>query len=156
APSEEEIVEAIKAVLVEAHQVGVTSVVDMDGSAAATRRRLLRLYQQLARAGQLTLRIDLRWPLADWKSLANLGTEANFGEEWVKMGGVRGFVGASFGPSRAKLFEPYRNEPGSTGVFVTPLDRLREYIREADRAGLSIAVHAIGDRANAELLDIFA
>src|SRR5262249_13823806 len=67
APSEEEIVEAIKAVLVEAHQVGVTSVVDMDGSAAATRRRLLRLYQQLARAGQLTLRIDLRWPLADWK-----------------------------------------------------------------------------------------
>jgi predicted amidohydrolase YtcJ len=54
------------------------------------------------------------------------------------------------------MFEPYRNEPGSTGVFVTPLDRLREYIEEADRAGLSVAVHAIGDRANAELLDIFA
>src|SRR5207245_457267 len=46
--------------------------------------------------------------------------------------------------------------PGSTGVFVTPLDKLREYILEADKAGLSVAVHAIGDRANAELLSIFA
>src|SRR5262249_27178828 len=56
----------------------------------------------------------------------------------------------------AKMYEPYLNEPGSTGVFVTPLDRLREYIAGADRAGISVAVHAIGDRANAELLDIFA
>ncbi len=54
------------------------------------------------------------------------------------------------------MFEPYLNEPGSTGVFVTPLDRLRELIRQADAAGLSVAVHAIGDRANAELLDIYA
>src|SRR5207244_8286599 len=53
-------------------------------------------------------------------------------------------------------FDSYINEPGSTGVYVTPLDRLREYILGADRAGLSVAVHAIGDRANAELLDIFA
>ena len=44
----------------------------------------------------------------------------------------------------------------STGVYVTPLNRLREYIEGADAAGLSVAVHAIGDRANAELLDIFA
>src|SRR5262249_49807900 len=109
-----------------------------------------------ARAGQLTLRIDLRWPLADWKSLANLGTEANFGDDWVKIGGVKGFVDGSLGSSTAKMFEPYPNEPGSTRVLVPPPDRLREYIREADRAGLSIAVHAIGDRANAELLDIFA
>ena len=156
APAEEEIIEAIRQVLCEARQVGVTSVVDMDGSGAATRRRLFRLFQQLARAGELTLRIDLRWPLADWKSLADLGAEANFGSDWVRIGGLKGFVDGSLGSSTAKMFEPYRNEPGSTGVFVTPLDRLREYIREADRAGLSVAVHAIGDRANAELLDIFA
>jgi predicted amidohydrolase YtcJ len=48
------------------------------------------------------------------------------------------------------------NEPGSTGVYVTPPDKLLQYIEEADRAGLSVAVHAIGDRANAELLDVFA
>jgi predicted amidohydrolase YtcJ len=54
------------------------------------------------------------------------------------------------------MFEPYVNEPDSTGVFVTPLTRLREYILGADRAGLNVAIHAIGDRANAELLDLYA
>ncbi len=156
APSDAEITEAVRAALIEARQNGVTSVQDMDGSDAATRRKLFRLYQQLARSGQLTVRVDLRWPLAEWQSLANLGTEAGFGNEWVRIGGLKSFVDGSLGSSTAKMFEPYLNEPGSTGVFVTPLARLSEYITQADKAGLSIAVHAIGDQANAELLDIFA
>jgi predicted amidohydrolase YtcJ len=146
----------VRGALAEARQVGVTSVQDMDGSNATTRRRLFRLYQQLARQGQLTLRVDLRWPLADWRSLAALGVEANFGSDWVRIGGVKGFVDGSLGSSTAKMFEPYVHEKGNTGVYVTPLNRLREYIEGADAAGLSIAIHAIGDRANAELLDIFA
>jgi predicted amidohydrolase YtcJ len=155
-PSVTEIAEAVQAALTEARAVGVTSVQDMDGSDAATRRRLFRIYQQLARSGKLTLRIDLRWPLADWESLAKLGVREGFGDDWVKIGGVKGFVDGSLGSSTAKMYEPFVNEPGSTGVFVTPLDKLREYILAADKAGLSVAVHAIGDRANAELLDIFA
>lgn len=154
--TEEEIIDAVRAALAEARQVGVTSMQDMDGSGAATRRRLFRLYQQLARQGKLTARIDLRWPLADWRSLAALGIEANFGSDWVRIGGVKGFIDGSLGSSTAKMFAPYRHEKGNTGVYVTPLNRLREYIEGADAAGLSVAVHAIGDRANAELLDIFA
>ena len=156
ATTEEQIIEAVRGALAEARQVGVTSVQDMDGSDPATRRRLLRLYQQLARRGQLTLRVDLRWPLADWRSLAALGVEASFGGDWVRIGGVKGFVDGSLGSSTAKMFEPYLHEKGNTGVYVTPLNRLREYIEAADAAGLSVAVHSIGDRANAELLDIFA
>ncbi len=156
APTEEQIIEAVRAALAEARQVGVTSAQDMGGSAGAMRRRLFRLYQQLARQGQLTMRLDLRWPLADWRSLAMLGVEANYGDDWVRIGGVKGFVDGSLGSSTAKMFDSYRNEKGSTGVYVTPLNRLRESIEGADAAGLSIAVHAIGDRANAELLDIFA
>jgi len=151
-----EIAEAIRAVLAEARQVGVTSVQDMDGSDPATRRKLLRMYQELARTNQLSLRIGLRWPLAEWRSLANLGIEEGLGNDWVKIGGLKGFVDGSLGSSTAKFFEPYLNEPASTGVYVTPLNRLLEYVREADRAGLSVAVHAIGDRGNAEMLDIFA
>jgi predicted amidohydrolase YtcJ len=154
--TEDEIIDAVRAALAEARQVGVTSMQDMDGSGAATRRRLFRLYQELARQGKLMARIDLRWPLADWRSLASLGVEANFGSDWVRIGGVKGFVDGSLGSSTAKMFGPYLHEKGNTGVFVTPLNRLREYIEGADAAGLSIAVHAIGDRANAELLDIFA
>ncbi len=154
--TDEEIIDAVRAALAEARQVGVTSMQDMDGSDAVTRRRLFRLYQELAKQDKLTTRIDLRWPLADWRSLASLGVEANFGNEWVRIGGVKGFVDGSLGSSTAKMFEPYLHEKGNTGVFVTPLNRLREYIEGADAAGLSIAVHAIGDRANSELLDIFA
>jgi predicted amidohydrolase YtcJ len=155
-PTEAEIAEAVRAALAEARQVGVTSVQDMDGSDAKTRRTLFRLYQQLARAGQMTVRVDLRWPLAAWRELADLGTRADFGNDFVRIGGVKGFVDGSLGSSTAKMYEPFVNEPGSTGVFVTPRETLREWIIAADKAGLSVAVHAIGDRANAELLDIFA
>jgi predicted amidohydrolase YtcJ len=116
---------------------------------------LFRLYQNLARDGKLTLRIRLRWPLAAWRSLADLGVREGLGNEWVRIGGLKGFIDGSLGSSTAKMWEPYLHEPGSMGVFVTPLERLREYIREADKAGLSIAIHAIGDRGNSELLDLY-
>jgi predicted amidohydrolase YtcJ len=147
--------EAIHAVLKEAAQVGVTSVQDMDGSSAGERRELFRLYQHLAREGKLSLRIQLRWPLAEWRALANLGVRDGFGDEWVKIGGLKGFIDGSLGSSTAKMWEPYVNEPGSTGVYVTPLETLRESICEADKVGLSIAIHAIGDRGNGELLDLY-
>jgi predicted amidohydrolase YtcJ len=155
-PSDEQMAEAVRAALAEARAAGLTSIQDMDGSDPATRRRLFRLYQQLARSGQLTLRVDLRWPLAEWEQLAGLGTEAAFGSDWVRIGGLKGFIDGSLGSSTAKMFEPYVHEPNSTGVYVTPLDALRKYIAAADRVGLSVAVHAIGDRGNAEMLDIFA
>jgi predicted amidohydrolase YtcJ len=155
-PGSDEIAEAIRASLALARSVGVTSVVDMDGSGPATRQRLFRLYQRLARTGQLSLRIDLRWPLASWKSLADLGVEASFGSEWLRIGGLKGFVDGSLGSSTARMYSSYLNEPGSTGVYVTPLDALHRSVEAADRAGLNVAVHAIGDRANAELLDVFA
>jgi predicted amidohydrolase YtcJ len=155
-PSAQEIAEAIRASLAEARKYGVTSVQDMDGSGSETRRQLFRLYQQLARSGQLTLRIDLRWPLAAWEELAKLGVEAGHGDDWVKIGGLKGFADGSLGASTAKMFEPYLHEKDNTGVFVTPLEKLREYILGADRAGLNVAIHAIGDRANAELLDLYS
>jgi predicted amidohydrolase YtcJ len=110
----------------------------------------------MARSGELTLRIDLRWPMEEWHDLAKLGVQAGFGDDWVRIGGLKAFVDGSLGSSTAKMFAPYYHEPGQTGVYVTALDQLRQQILEADQAGLQIAVHAIGDRANAELLDLFA
>ena len=151
-----EILESVQASLAEAGRFGVTSVEDMDGSGATSHRQLFRIYQDLARRGKLTTRISLRWPLADWEQLARLGVESGFGDDWVRIGGLKGFVDGSLGSSTAKMYEPYLNEPGSTGIFVTSLDKLRQYALGADKAGLNVAVHAIGDRANAEILNIFA
>jgi predicted amidohydrolase YtcJ len=155
-PSEAEIVEGVKAALAEARQCGVTSVQDMDGSDAPTRRALFRLYQHLVRTGQMTVRVDFRWPLALWDDVAKLGVQADFGNDFVRIGGVKGFMDGSLGSSTAKMFEPFVNEPGSTGVWVTPREQMRQWVIAADKAGLSVAIHAIGDQANAELLDIFA
>ncbi len=155
ASSAAEIAEAIRAALDEAKSVGVTSVQDMDGSDAATRQTLYDLYRQLAASGKLTCRVGLRWPLAVWRDAAALAKAAT-PNDYIRIGGVKGFVDGSLGSSTAKMFEPFANETNSTGVYVTPREKLREWIGAADKVGLSVAVHAIGDEANAVLLDIYA
>ena len=156
APSEEEIGEAIQAALGEARHLGVTSVQDMEGSDDATRRKLFRIYQQLARRNRLTCRIDLRLPIASQKELVALGVEGGLGTNYIRLGGVKGFMDGSLGSSTAKMFEPFEKEKENTGVFVTPREDMQAMIVSADAARLSVAVHAIGDHANAELLDMFA
>jgi predicted amidohydrolase YtcJ len=128
----------------------------MAGGSLATRRLLLRLYQHMARSGQLTARIKLYFPLGAYSSLANIGVLAGFGDIWVQIGCLKDFIDGSLGSTTAKFFEPYQNEPNSTGIFLIPLSKLRDNIMAADKAGLAVAIHAIGDRGNAELLDIFA
>jgi predicted amidohydrolase YtcJ len=156
APSDAEIISALQASLAEARRVGVTSVQDMDGSGARPRTKLLRFLQEFSKNGKLTLRVRLHFPLGAWSTLAEIGVMVGFGDLWVQIGCLKDFIDGSLGSSTAKMFEPYENEPGSTGIYVTPLSKLRDNIIDADRAGLQIAVHAIGDRSNADLLDLFA
>ena len=150
----EELIEAVAAALEVARREGVTSMEDMAGG--GDQKLLFRHYQRLATTGKLTSRIGLRWPLAQWRQLANLGVQAEFGSDWIRIGGLKGFIDGSLGSSTAKMFQPYRHEPSSVGVYVTPPGTLRDQIRDAQAAGLGVAVHAIGDQGNADMLDIFA
>src|SRR5690606_24224336 len=77
------------------------------------------------------------------------------GDEWIRLAGVKGFVDGSLGSTTAAFFDPYLDEPSSRGLMVTPEDSLRRWIGAADSAGIQVVVHAIGDRANALLMDIF-
>ncbi|HJZ56111.1 MAG TPA: amidohydrolase [Gemmataceae bacterium] len=155
-PGDEEILEAVLAAQKAAVAVGITSVQDMDGSSPDTRRKLFRILQRLDREGKLTCRIDLRWPIGLHRELGGLGAQANFGSDFLRIGGVKGFMDGSLGSSTAKMFAPYEGEPNNTGVYVTPPDTMRSLIRSADVSGLNVCVHAIGDEANAGLLDLFA
>ena len=154
-PDEAEVVEAVLAAQRHAAEFGVTSIQDMEGSSPETRRRYLRVLQRLAREGKLTCRIDVRWPLALHKELANLGVGADFGSDFVRVGGLKAYMDGSLGSSTAKMFEPYTSDATTTGVYVTEPDAMRALVRSADAAGLNVCVHAIGDKANAVLLDIF-
>jgi predicted amidohydrolase YtcJ len=155
-PDDEEILEAVLAALKAMAENGITSVQDLDGSGSETRRKLFRAYQKLAREGKLTCRIDLRWPIAFHKDVSNVGATADFGSDFVRIGGVKGFMDGSLGSSTAKMFDPYTSDAKNTGVYVTEPDTMRAYIRSADAAGLNVCVHAIGDQANAVLLDLYA
>jgi hypothetical protein len=155
-PDEAEILEAVLAAQKHAAEVGVTSMQDMDGSSAETRRRLFRVLQRLAREEKLTCRIDLRWPISLYRELVQQGVTADFGNDFVRIGGVKGFMDGSLGSSTAKMFDPYDSDAKSTGVYVTEPETMRAWITGADAGRLNVCVHAIGDKANAVLLDLFA
>ena len=133
-----------------AASLGVTAVASVStgwNEIAALRRARDR--------GALTLRVANYIPLSDWRSMADSVRVRGPGDDWIRVAGVKGFVDGSLGSTTALMFEPYRDQPNTRGLFVTPEDSLRRWIGDADSAGLQVAVHAIGDRANALLLDIY-
>lgn len=148
--------DALKAALQMAREMGVTSVDDMAGGSTQDQARLLRMYQLLLDQRQLTCRINLYWPLGLWQDWSSRGVMAHFGNDYLRIGGLKGYADGSLGASTAKMFKPYLHEPHQLGVWVTPPGAMKGLIQEADQAGLAICVHAIGDEANAVMLDIFA
>ena len=107
-------------------------------------------------AGRLTIRASVYPPLALWRAVADsMKARGGPGDNWIRLAGVKGYVDGSLGSTTALFYEPYNDEPTTRGIFVTSEDSLRAQIGGADSAGLHIIVHAIGERANGVLLDIF-
>jgi predicted amidohydrolase YtcJ len=116
----------------------------------------LATYRRAAERGALGLRVYAFVPIATWARLADFVREHGRGDDLLRWGGVKGFVDGSLGSTTAWFYAPYADQPKSRGLTVTDLSDLGEWIRAADAAGLQVAVHAIGDRANDWLLDRFA
>ncbi len=115
----------------------------------------LGAYLRAREGGTLTLRAALYLPLQDWKRVADTVARIGRGDDWVWIGGVKGYVDGSLGSTTALFYAPYDDDRATFGVLVTAEDSLRRWIGAADSAGLQVAVHAIGERANGLLLDIF-
>jgi predicted amidohydrolase YtcJ len=153
APSADQIADAVRAAMRYAAENGVTSVQDM--SAAP---EILRVYQTLLARGELTVRISGHQPLATWQHLAAVGLHADFGGEKLHIGGLKGFADGSLGSTTALFFEPYLDAPNTAGLAnseMIPESRMQKHILDADRAGLQVAVHAIGDKANHIVLGMY-
>jgi predicted amidohydrolase YtcJ len=155
APDDQEIAEAVAATLKYAAEIGVTSINDMEGNGAAVRKKYYAILQKLAAEGKLTCRVDVRNPIGLLDEAVGRAGDANPSADWVRGGGVKGFMDGSLGSSTAKMFDPYEGKPGNVGVYVTQPEAMKNMVRAADAKGLSVAVHAIGDQANAVLLDIY-
>ncbi len=159
APSQGHILAALDSAQAYAAENGVTSVQDMGvlgARAADTMADVIRAYQRLRAEGRLQVRVSAHIPLPAWKRLADLGVAAGLGDAMFHIGAVKSFSDGSLGSTTAWFFEPYSDAPETTGLPSDELmdaDAMYANMREADRAGLQLAIHAIGDRANGTVLD---
>lgn len=150
APSWEERLEAAQAATEHAASLGVTSVQDMSAGTD------VGVYQELLRQGKLKTRVYACSNLSDYKRWTNAGVRAAFGSSMLRVGCLKGYADGSLGSTTAWFFEPYLDDPKTSGLASDEITQTPDLVAGADKAGLQIKIHAIGDRANAEILDIYA
>jgi predicted amidohydrolase YtcJ len=150
APSPAQLDSALARAMRHAASLGVTGLVSVSTSWPE-----IAALQRAEAAGTLTFRVSNYVPLSQWRSASDTLRARGSGDDWIRTAGVKGVVDGSLGSTTALFDAPYLDAPRSRGLFTTPEDSLRQWIGAADSAGLHVVVHAIGDRANGVLLDIF-
>ena len=135
-----------------AARLGVTSVQDMSAGDD------VGLYQVMLEHGELKTRIYGIRSIVSWEALGKVGVRAAFGNEWLRIGGLKGFADGSLGSTTALFFEPYADAPGTRGLLfdqMLPEGAMLQRVAAADQRGLQVLIHAIGDEANKIILDLF-
>ncbi len=148
-PSFDEKLEAAAAATEHAASLGVTSVTDVSAGTD------IGVYQELMRQGKLKTRIYGCSTLGDYKRWERTGVRAAFGDAMLRVGCLKGYADGSLGSTTAWLFEPYLDDPKTTGLPSDEITKTPELVLGADKAGLQVNIHAIGDKANATILDIY-
>jgi predicted amidohydrolase YtcJ len=149
-------IQQTKNALAEIRRYGVTNVSDMsDGEQ-------LEIYRELLKTNELTVRVHFRPGLDRWKETAEQGIKIGSGDEWIRMGALKGHIDGIMGTSTARFFQPYSNDPANRGRW-RPLmvdekgnfveGKFLRYMLDADSWKLQLSVHAIGDEANHVLLN---
>ncbi len=160
-PSEAEMTEALRAALAEAARVGLTTVhsITVDGESwNGSFTGEVQLLRRAGLEGRLTCRMYEVVPIAQWQKLRDAGLEHNMGDDFIKMGAVKAFADGSLGSATAWMYEPFADDPANRGIplpLMHPPSRMEALAPGADEAQIQICIHAIGDRAIAEILDIY-
>jgi predicted amidohydrolase YtcJ len=128
---------------------GVTSVQNMGGFGD------LATFERAHSAGTMITRIYAVTPIAQWERLRDTVAKRGHGDEWVRIGGLKGFVDGSLGSHTAAMFAPFTDSPSDSGFLVETENDLYRWTSGGDKAGLQVIVHAIGDRAINTQLNIF-
>lgn len=130
-------------------KMGLTGIHDFD------RRDCFMALQKLHAGGKLKLRVTKNIPVDLLDHAYELGLRTGFGDDWLRIGSVKVFMDGALGPHTAAMFQPYLNEPENRGILNMDGEQLFELGRHAADAGLGMTVHAIGDRANHEVLNAY-
>jgi predicted amidohydrolase YtcJ len=147
-PSLEAIESALKVAMANAQRAGLTGIHDCESVLA------FAAFQELLKRDELGLRVLMHIPAKNLDDAIGLGLRTGFGGERLRVGGVKMFADGALGSRTAAMLAPYDDEPFDLGIVVTSKEEMRALVRKASRVGLSVAIHAIGDRANRDVLDI--
>ena len=148
-PSEEMKDKALKSAMQYVARQGVTSVHNMGTW------NELEIFERAHNEGKLHTRISAAVPLETWEQLYDkINSEGN-GDQWLRIGALKTFMDGSLGSHTAAFFEPYADAPNDTGLLLTQPEKLNYLISRADKAGLQIITHAIGNRAINIVLNIY-
>jgi len=128
-------------------EMGITGIHDFD------RRACFDTLQRLHQRSQLHLRVVKNLPMEDLSYAVGLGLRFGFGDDFLRIGGIKAFADGALGPHTAAMLEPYENDPGNRGMLLLDAEEIMEFGRIAVQNGLPLTIHAIGDHANHEVLN---
>jgi predicted amidohydrolase YtcJ len=148
-PSIAEIAAAIEKAQPILWRMGLTGVHDFD------RRDSFMALQQLHVQHRLKLRVLKNLPVELLDQAHALGLRGGFGDDMLRIGNVKVFMDGALGPHTAAMFQPYIGEDENRGILNMDGEELFEHGRKAAQVGLGLTVHAIGDRANHEVLEAY-
>jgi predicted amidohydrolase YtcJ len=139
--------EAVEQAIPSLWDAGVTAVHCMDGWLG------FQAFQALHHQGELGLRVVAYLPKEHLDEAIGLGLRSGDGDDWLRIGGLKLFADGALGVRTAALLKPYKGEPSNRGILTLEADELSELGAQATAGGLSLAIHAIGDRANRMVID---
>jgi predicted amidohydrolase YtcJ len=135
------------------HRRGVTGICDIRLMADQDGNRSFKAFQNLDLQDRLNLRTWVSLPGQHLDQIVEFGLCTGFGGDRLRVGHLKFFADGGMGARTAWLIDPYLD--AERGMPLVDMDDLARDIRKADAAGLSVMVHAVGDRANRELITIF-
>jgi predicted amidohydrolase YtcJ len=148
---------AMRRALQYAASLGITSVQHMNDEGTDSYADI-RAYGELAQSGELTTRIYVAPAISDVQDQVKVGIRHAFGSPFLRIGALKGFADGSLGSGTAYFFEPYSDQANNSGLLgkqMQPLSQMRDWMMQADAAGLQLCTHAIGDRAISTVLDLY-
>lgn len=147
--TEEATVTAMREGIAILHRLGLTGLHDYRVMGGICGVPAFRAWQRLEAAGELALRVWMHLPGERIEEAIALGLRTGFGSDTLRLGHLKFFADGSQGARTAWMLEPY--EDSGCGIPLTPMEELGRAVLHAEQAGLAVAIHAIGDRANHEL-----
>lgn len=147
--SDEDLADAMLAAQKKAWAAGLTGIHCFDGPSS------LRALQILRERGQLALRVCKLVKTEFIYGALEVGLRQGFGDDWIWLGAQKIFADGALGPRTAYMMEAYEGEPDNFGICITDAEEMTEKVIRASAAGFASAIHAIGDRAVHEVLNVF-